>query len=137
MRPRSMVILEVGFQDLAQKLFAEHNHVIQALAPDRANEPFHEWILPRTLCRRDDFLNSHPAHSLTKLLAVNLVPISEQEARRCLFGKCFLDLLCRPSSRWMFGDIEMQHTPAVMSDHYQSKQHAKARRRDGEKVDRD
>ena len=52
MGTRLMVVSEVAGQDAAEVSLAEDEHVIQALAPDRADEPFREGILPRALRRR-------------------------------------------------------------------------------------
>ncbi len=45
----------MAFQDSWQKLLSQHGHVIQALAPDGAHQPFRQRILPRTLRCRQDF----------------------------------------------------------------------------------
>src|SRR5665213_785555 len=42
-----MVILEVGFENLSQLPFIEHDHLIQAFTPNRTHEPFHVGALPR------------------------------------------------------------------------------------------
>jgi hypothetical protein len=48
MCPRLTVVGEVaGQDDAAEVLLAENEHVIQAPAPDRADEPFRERVLPR------------------------------------------------------------------------------------------
>jgi hypothetical protein len=44
---RRVIVREVARQDAAQVAFAQHEDVIQALAPDRADEPFREGVLPR------------------------------------------------------------------------------------------
>jgi hypothetical protein len=44
-----MVIGEVAGQGAAEVSLVEHEDVIQALASDRADEPFREGILPRAL----------------------------------------------------------------------------------------
>jgi hypothetical protein len=46
---RLMVIGEVAGQGAAEVSLVEHEDVIQALASDRADEPFREGILPRAL----------------------------------------------------------------------------------------
>jgi hypothetical protein len=46
MRASPMIVGEVAGQDAAQMAFAENQYVIQTLAPDRADEPLREWILP-------------------------------------------------------------------------------------------
>ena len=37
----------------------EDDDMVEAIAPHRADEPFHEGILPRTLGRREDFIDAH------------------------------------------------------------------------------
>ena len=44
-----MVVGEIASQDAAEVSLAEDEHVIQALAPHRADEPLHERVLSR-LC---------------------------------------------------------------------------------------
>jgi hypothetical protein len=46
---RLMVVAEVSGQDAAEVSLAEDEHVVQTLAPDRADEPLREGILPRAL----------------------------------------------------------------------------------------
>jgi hypothetical protein len=46
---RLMVVGEVLGQDAAEVSPAQDEHVIQALAPDRADEPLREGILPRAV----------------------------------------------------------------------------------------
>ena len=68
--------------------FAEDEPVIQALAPDRADEPLREGILPRALRRREDFGKPHALHSVAKL----------EIGRRGLVGEGVDDLLGGPGS---------------------------------------
>ena len=44
---RLMVVGEVAGQDAVEVSLAEGEHVIQALVPDRPDEPLREGILPR------------------------------------------------------------------------------------------
>jgi hypothetical protein len=44
-----VVVAEVSGQDAAEVSLAEDEHVVQTLAPDRADEPLREGILPRAL----------------------------------------------------------------------------------------
>src|SRR5258708_5008068 len=43
-----VIVREVAGQETAQVPFAKDEYLIQTLAPDRADEPYHEGILPRT-----------------------------------------------------------------------------------------
>src|SRR5262245_42436972 len=66
-------------------VFAENDYMVQTLAPDSADQPFHIGRLPRTMWGCHHFLNPHSRHSPTEFFAVNLIPISEEEARRSAF----------------------------------------------------
>ena len=51
MRPTTLVVFEVALQNSTQPSLMEDNDVIQAFAPNGANQPFDIGILPRTLGR--------------------------------------------------------------------------------------
>lgn len=134
MRPGTMVVGEVTFQNSAQLGFAENDHVIQTLAPDGADQSLDERILPRATRSSDHLLDPHSRHSPPKLLAINLVTISQQEAQSSLIRERLDDLLRSPGSRRVFGDIEVQYATPVVRQHYQDVQHAESRSRDGEEI---
>ena len=52
---RPVVVREVASQGTAQVLFAKDDDVIQTLAPDGADEPLREGVLPWAVGRRQDF----------------------------------------------------------------------------------
>jgi hypothetical protein len=62
-----MVVGEVSGKDLAEVSLAEDEHVIQALAPDRADEPFRDGILPRAVRRRQHLLDPHAVQAVPEL----------------------------------------------------------------------
>ena len=47
--------------------FAEDENVIETLAPDRADEPLRERLLPQAVRRREDFLDPHALHVVSLL----------------------------------------------------------------------
>ena len=47
MRSGAVIVREVHGQDATQVAFAQNDDMIEALTPDRTDEPFHERILPR------------------------------------------------------------------------------------------
>jgi hypothetical protein len=95
-RTRLMVVGEVAGQDAAKVSLAEDEHMIQALAPDRADEPFRERVLPRTLRRRENFVDAHALHTMPELLTVDLVTIPEQIDGGGLVGEGVHNLLGGP-----------------------------------------
>src|SRR3989441_8519294 len=55
---RPVVVREVASQGAAQVSLAQDEYVIQTLAPDGANEPLREGVLPRAVRRCDDFTDA-------------------------------------------------------------------------------
>ena len=135
--PRLMVIGEIAGQDAVEVSLAEHEHVIQALAPDGADEPLREGILPRALRRRENFIDAHALYAMPELLTVDLVTISEEIGRRGLVRKGVDELLSGPGSRGMLGDVEVDDPPAVMGEHDEDEEDTQAGGRYCEEIDRD
>ena len=61
---RPVVVREVASQGAAQVPFAKDEDVIQTLAPDGADEPLREGVLPRAVRRREDFTDAHALYVL-------------------------------------------------------------------------
>jgi hypothetical protein len=85
--PCLLIVREVRGDDAAQMPLAEHDDMVQALAPHRANELFHDRILPRTVGPCEDFIEAQALHSVSEGLAVDVVAISEKVGRPVSFGK--------------------------------------------------
>src|SRR5437899_11343912 len=73
---RPVVVREVAGEGAAQVPFAEDEDVIQTLAPNRADEPLREGILPGAVSRREDFTYAHALHALPERVAVDGVAIA-------------------------------------------------------------
>src|SRR5947199_9941348 len=78
---RPVVVREVASQGAAQVPFAKDKDLIQTLAPDRADEPLREGILPRAVRRGQDFNDSQALHTLPQDVAVDRVAIAEEIGR--------------------------------------------------------
>src|SRR5467141_644380 len=78
MRASPVIVGEVAGQDAAQVAFAENQNVIQTLAPDRADEPLREGVLPRDVRGREDFLDPHALHALPEHVTVDLVTVAQE-----------------------------------------------------------
>src|SRR5229473_3545962 len=68
---RPVVVREVASQGAAQVPFAKDEDVIQTLAPDGADEPLREGILPGAVSRREDFTYAHALHALAERVAID------------------------------------------------------------------
>jgi len=74
-------------------LLSQHDYMVQALSPNRARKPFGKWILPRAVRCDHHFLNTHSFHPTTKILAIDLVSISQQVTWCRILWKGFCHLL--------------------------------------------
>ena len=127
---RAMVVREVRNQDASQMPLAKDDDVIEAVAPDGADEPLRERILPRRLRRRENFADAQALHAPPEPLAVDLVAIAEEVGRRGVVREGVHDLLGRPSGSGMLGDVEVENAPAVVGEHDEDEEHPQ---RDGDR----
>jgi len=117
--------------------FAKNQNVSQTLAPDRADEPLREGILPRAMRRRDDFLDPHALHALPELLAVDSVTVAQEIGGRGVVRESVHDLLGGPVGGGVLGHVEVEDAPAVVSEHDENKEDTQARGGDREEIDGD
>src|SRR5207249_9133618 len=134
---RPVVVREVASQGAAQVPFAEDEYVIQTFAPDGADEPLREGVLPRTVRGREDFTDAQALHALPEHVTVDRVAIAEEIGRGGVVGEGVDDLLGRPGSGGMLGDIEVEDAPAVVGKHDEDEQNAQARGGNREEIDGD
>ena len=88
-------------QDLTQVGLSEHDQVVDALPPDRADEPFRKAVLPWRAGRDRLVANAHGAQAAGDYRTVNGVTVTDQVARCLVPGKRFGDLLRDPFCRRM------------------------------------
>jgi hypothetical protein len=97
-------------------VFVQNEDIVQTLPPDRANEPFHQGILPRTVGGRQHFTDRHAVDALPERVAADRVAIAEEIARSGLVRKGVHDLLRRPVGRGMLGDVEVDNAPPMVGE---------------------
>src|SRR5258708_36735045 len=112
---RPVVVREVAGEGAAQVPFAEDEDVIQTLAPDGADEPLREGILPGAVSRREDFTYAHALHALAERVAIDRVAIAEEVGRGGVVREGVPDLLGRPAGGGVLGDVEVEHASAIVS----------------------
>ena len=134
---RFVVVREVVGKDPQQMSLIEDDHVIQALATNRADQPLDVRILPRRAVRDDDFFDAQVFDALTEIQAVDSVVIPNHETRCLVERKRFDDLLGRPTRSRVRRHIEVHHATPVMPQHDEAVKQAETDRGDDEKVDRD
>src|SRR5258708_39525984 len=77
-RPMSSHLVIIGgilHQNLAQVRFAEDNHMVDALASDRSDQPFGEAVLPRRAWGDGLVTDAHGPQSAGDEYAVDLIAV--------------------------------------------------------------
>src|SRR3954451_13105151 len=115
MCPGAVVILLVREQHMPQMPLAEHDHMIEALASDRADQSFSVTVLPRRSRRCRSVANAHRADTTRKCLAVEMVAITKEVVRHRLPPAGLADLPGDPFSGWRSCDANPENSSAVVS----------------------
>jgi hypothetical protein len=76
--------LMAGAEVTVEVSLDEHEHVIEALAPDRSGEPLRERVLPRALRRRENLVRSPYPSRGAEWLPINAVAVADEIGRRGL-----------------------------------------------------
>src|SRR6266481_821354 len=137
MRSRSVIVIHIRTKDTTQRRFVEHEHMVQALAPDRTNHALEVGPLPGGSRGAQHFLDTHVSHLSPEGIAEDSIAVAQQVARELVKGKGFSQLLSRPLRSGMGGHIEVQNATPVMG---QYQEHVKNLETDGghsKEVDRD
>ncbi len=114
--------------------FAKHDQVIQTFPTDRADDSLSVRVLPgRARCRRD-FFNTHCVNSISKVLSVDSIAVSDKKSRRLVEWEGINDLLSSPFGAGICRNVEMDNLSPVMPENDEHVQHAKARGRQGKEV---
>ena len=132
-----VIVIEIIAKDSAQVLLIEDDDVIQTVPPDAADYSFNEWILPRTPGRGFHLFDAEAVNAALKALSIDTVAVAQQIPRRFVPGERFIDLLRRPLSGRMGGDIEMSDSAAIMIQHDKHLENAKCCRWHREEIDPD
>ena len=132
-----MVVLEVRSKNALEVAFVEHNHMIQALTPNRSDQALNVWILPGRTPRRDDLFNAHVRNAILEMISVDAISITNHKPWRLIFRERLYDLLRRPLGRRMGGDVEVNKHPSIMTKDNEGEQYAESSGRNSEEVDCD
>src|SRR6476661_9593013 len=119
MCPGAVVILLVRAQHMPQMPLAKHDHMIKAIASDRADQSFGIAVLPRRSRRCRSVANAHRSDAAGKCLSVDPVPITDEIVWGALPTACLRDLLGDPFGSRMRSDAEPQDAPAIMLEDQQ------------------
>ena len=133
----TVVVSEVGGQNASQVLLAKYYDLIEALTPDRADEPLRERVLPGAARRGENLADAHSLEAVPERAAVDRVAVTEQVGRGRVVWEGVDDLLGCPHRRGMLGHVEVDDAPAVVGEDDKDEEHSQARGGHGEEVERD
>jgi hypothetical protein len=114
MRSRLVVVVEIRGKDSAQRSVVEHDHMVEKLAPDRANHPFYICALPGEARRRKNFGNPHVLYLFPELLPEDRVAVSQQVPREVFERKRVPQLLASPLGGWVCSHVEVNNATPIM-----------------------
>src|SRR5258708_39887786 len=95
MRSDAVVVMGVRFQNPTQMRLVQDNHMIDALAPDRSDQPLSNAILPRRGWCNGAVPDAHGAQSACDG-TIDPIPIADHVARSFIPRECFCDLARNP-----------------------------------------
>jgi len=136
MRSHRMIIGKVGSEEPLEVRFVQDDDVIEALPAYGADQAFDIGILPGRARGGEYLFDTEAAHTATKPDVVDAVAIAQEISRGFVPGKCLHHLLCRPLTRGVFGDVEVDDLAAFVSQHQEYVEDPEGNCGDGEKVDR-
>src|ERR1022692_163219 len=136
MRPRPVVVGEIGFQNPSEMALTEDDDVVETFPPYGSHKSFSIWILPRRPRCREDLLDAEALNATAELVAENAVAVADHEPRRRVLGESLDDLLGGPGRTGVLGDVEVKNAAAVVGQNEEDIQNAKRRRGNREEIDR-
>src|SRR5216684_2504932 len=116
MRSDTVVVMGVRFQNPTQMHLAQDNHMIDALAPDRSDQPFGKAILPRRGWRGRLVPDAHGAKSACDNAPIDPIPIADEVVRSLIPGKGLRYLTCNPFCRRICCDVDPDEVSAAEPD---------------------
>src|SRR5258708_38566997 len=81
MRPRSVVVFDVGGKDTTQMALVEDHDVVEAFATDRTDHALDVRVLPGRAWRRDDFRDPHRLDPAAEVPVIRRIAIANQIAQ--------------------------------------------------------
>ncbi len=134
MGPRGVVVLKILREDAHQVCLVDHDDMVEAFSPNRADQPLDVRILPRGAGRDRHLFDSKLDHAPSKRVAVDAVVVADEEFWRGVEREGFGNLLSGPLRGGIRRHIEMDNSPAVGRQDEETIQQAKRGGRNHEEV---
>src|ERR1700730_3098241 len=120
MRSDAVVVMGVRFRNATQMRLAQDNHMIDALAPDRSDQPFSKAILPRRGWCNGPIQDAHGSQSACDDGAIAPIAITDHVPRSTIPKKCLGDLACYPLRRRIGCDVDPDEISAINPNNYEA-----------------
>jgi len=133
--PPLVVVDEIAPRVAAERAFVPDDHVVEALPADGADHPFDERMLPGRPRGGEDLLGPQASSRVAERLAVEAVPIADEETRGCVPRPRLTELLGGPDGGRVRGDVDVNDPSAIRGHDDEHEEHAEGRGGDGEDVD--
>jgi hypothetical protein len=130
-----VIVGDISSKYPTEGLRTQDDYVIQAFSTKGAYQAFDVGRLPGRSRGSEDFGDMHGSCLTAERVSIDPVTVAQKVAGRRIPRKCLPELCGRPFRGWMFGHIEMQNTPAVMSQNQKDKQKPEINGRHDEEVD--
>ena len=116
-------------------LFGKYIHVVETLAANTADQAFGGWILPGRMWGGDHLFDLPSSYPPLKIVSVDRIPVSEQEAWSRVFRKGLDHLLRSPGGGWMIRDVEMNNSTSFMQKDDEAVKLTECRGGDSKEID--
>ena len=100
-RAHPIVVAGVIRQQMAEMPFPQHHDMVEALASDRADQPFNMTVLPWRAWRDRPVANAHGSQPPGDRGAIRSVAVTDEVARCLSPWECFGDLSGDPLGGWI------------------------------------
>ena len=121
---------------MAKVSLAKHNDVVNAIPPDRSDEPLRTSVLPWRSCCDWPISYAHRPKPAEKGVAIEAIPVANEISGRLSPPVCLGQLTGNPFRARMRGDTQPQKLTTTVPQDQQSVQQPKRDRRDQEQIHR-
>ena len=114
---------------------AQDDDMVDALAPDRPDQPFGKTVLPEGDAGAMG-LSRMPVAQIRCLgnFTIDTIPIPDEVTRRLMPGECLGQLACDPSGRRVLCNVNPDEVSAVQSNDDEDRRTIEANGRDHEQI---
>ena len=130
-----VVVVGILGQDPAQMHFTQDHDMIQALSPDRADQPLRMAILPGRPRRRWSVPNAHGSKTPRYGMAIRGISVPNEVSGRLLPREGLGDLSSDPVGRRIGGDVDPDQVASLKPDDHQTMEQLEAGGRNDKQVD--